>query len=106
MENKSSCLFVTSYVPFQSGNSTPLKPVILEEILSNAKSRIRALVARESDEPRNHLKIYDKYHMLISKQVFLLDFNQTLDQCVVQVVRSCLKLVVLLYHRGDKPHVE
>ncbi|XP_078488802.1 dynein axonemal heavy chain 7 isoform X2 [Ciona intestinalis] len=51
-----------------SSNNTTLKPVILEEIMLEVKARVRNVIAKESLEPKQHLKLYDKYHFLISKQ--------------------------------------
>ncbi|XP_054237169.1 dynein axonemal heavy chain 7 [Indicator indicator] len=54
--------------PKDKSSSTVLKPVILDEILDEHTKRIREEVARESAAPMEHLKLYDKYSFLISKQ--------------------------------------
>jgi len=46
-----------------------LKPVILDEILQEAKARIREVVAKETRAPIEHMKLYDKYEALITRQV-------------------------------------
>ncbi|CAK8675251.1 unnamed protein product [Clavelina lepadiformis] len=51
-----------------SGSNTTLKPIILDEIMNDVKSRVRAVIAKESIPPKQHLKLYDKYYFLISKQ--------------------------------------
>ena len=54
---------------FQGGTNITLKPVILPEILQEAKARVREVVAREKHAPIEHMKLYDKYEALITKQV-------------------------------------
>lgn len=53
----------------QNGPKSTLHPTILEEILSDHKAKVREIVKRESERPKEHLKIYDKYMFLINKQV-------------------------------------
>ncbi|XP_030830748.1 dynein heavy chain 7, axonemal isoform X1 [Strongylocentrotus purpuratus] len=51
-----------------NGPKSTLHPTILEEILSDHKAKVREIVKRESERPKEHLKIYDKYMFLINKQ--------------------------------------
>lgn len=60
------CVFFSK--PKDKSSSTVLKPVILDEILDEHKKRIREGVVRESAASVEHLKLYDKYSFLISKQ--------------------------------------
>ena len=46
-----------------------LRPIILEDILKRHKERVHEVIEKESVGPTDHLKIYDKYHFLVSKQV-------------------------------------
>ena len=46
-----------------------LRPIILEDILKAHKQKVKAVIERESEGPKDHLKIYDKYMFLINKQV-------------------------------------
>jgi dynein heavy chain len=62
-----------------SGNNTVLKPVILDEIMSDVKARVRAILAKETVAPKEHIKLYDKYHLLISKQAEA-DVEQLMSQ--------------------------
>ncbi|XP_035294723.1 dynein heavy chain 7, axonemal isoform X2 [Cricetulus griseus] len=47
---------------------TTLKPIILNEIVDAHKEKIKEVVLRESIAPTEHLKQYDKYQFLITKQ--------------------------------------
>lgn len=56
--------------PLQPGTQTGgnLKPVILPEILEAQRALVRRVVCEESTGPREHLRLYDKYAPLVSKQ--------------------------------------
>ncbi|XP_072835621.2 dynein axonemal heavy chain 7 isoform X1 [Pogona vitticeps] len=56
-----------------------LKPIILDEILEAHKQKIKDEIAKESIAPTEHLKLYDKYYDLISKQA-----DQYIDQFLVE----------------------
>jgi dynein heavy chain len=43
-------------------------PVILEEIINKHKMNIRSVIEKESKGPIEHIKVYDKYNQLLSKQ--------------------------------------
>ncbi|XP_071822297.1 dynein axonemal heavy chain 7-like isoform X1 [Apostichopus japonicus] len=45
-----------------------LRPIILEEILTNHKQMIKDLIAEESTKPQSHIKNFDRYSFLITKQ--------------------------------------
>ncbi|XP_053554548.1 dynein axonemal heavy chain 7 [Bombina bombina] len=69
-----------------------LKPIILEEILEEHKTRVRQFIASESFLPKEHLKLYDKYSFLISKQADLdvdqfLSENHTFEEIMREVVK-------------------
>ncbi|KAM8934175.1 dynein axonemal heavy chain 7 [Pelodytes ibericus] len=56
-----------------------LKPIILEDILEEHKRKAKEFIASESFLPKEHLKLYDKYNVLISKQADL-DVDQFLTE--------------------------
>ncbi|XP_069471802.1 dynein axonemal heavy chain 7 isoform X2 [Ambystoma mexicanum] len=60
-------------------NSPNLKPIILDEILEEHRRKIKEEVAKESQLPREHVNLYDKYNLLISKQADL-DVEQFLSE--------------------------
>lgn len=45
-----------------------MKPIILDEILEAHKQKIKDEIIKESMAPIEHLKLYDKYQDLITKQ--------------------------------------
>lgn len=45
-----------------------MKPIILDEIIDAHKEKIKEVVLRESVAPTEHLKLYDKYQFLITRQ--------------------------------------
>ena len=53
----------------QSGTNSTLKPIILDEILQEAKARVREVISREVVMPKEHLNEYENYRTLITKQV-------------------------------------
>ncbi|KAM4626185.1 dynein axonemal heavy chain 7 isoform 2-T2 [Discoglossus pictus] len=79
------------YSDWQQSRLT-LKPIILEEILEEHKRRVRECVAKESYLPKEHLKLYDKYSFLISKQADL-DVEQFLaeDHTFDEIMREVVK---------------
>ncbi|KAH0621601.1 hypothetical protein JD844_023099 [Phrynosoma platyrhinos] len=54
--------------PDTKTRSLNLKPIILDEILEVHKQKIKDEIAKESIAPIEHLKLYDKYQDLITKQ--------------------------------------
>ncbi|XP_039266483.2 dynein axonemal heavy chain 7-like isoform X2 [Styela clava] len=75
-----------------SGSNTTLKPVILDEIMSVVKAQVRAVIAKESEAPKEHLKLYDKYHFLINKQaeddvVEFLSKDRSFDDYIREVTK-------------------
>ncbi|XP_043929631.1 dynein axonemal heavy chain 7 [Protopterus annectens] len=49
-------------------SNTTLKPIILDEILKVNKMKIKDVIVKESLGPKDHVKLYDKYYMLVNKQ--------------------------------------
>ena len=43
----------------------------MDEILQEAKARVRAVVANETYAPLEHVKLYDKYQALITGKVIV-----------------------------------
>ncbi|XP_078701931.1 dynein axonemal heavy chain 7-like isoform X3 [Branchiostoma floridae x Branchiostoma belcheri] len=64
-----------------SGNRSKatLKPVILDEILENAKEKVKEIIAAESAGPNQHLRNFDKYQYLVNKQA-----EQDVDQFLAE----------------------
>eukprot|EP00058_Branchiostoma_floridae_P012957 XP_002598445.1 hypothetical protein BRAFLDRAFT_83261 [Branchiostoma floridae] len=65
----------------RSGNRSKatLKPVILDEILDNAKEKVKEIIAAESTGPNQHLRNFDKYQYLVNKQA-----EQDVDQFLAE----------------------
>ncbi|XP_066476619.1 dynein axonemal heavy chain 7 [Tiliqua scincoides] len=61
--------------PESKTRSMNLKPIILDEILESHKQKIKEEIIKESMAPIEHLKLYDKYQDLITKQA-----DRDLDQ--------------------------
>ncbi|KAJ7345507.1 hypothetical protein JRQ81_001457 [Phrynocephalus forsythii] len=83
--------------PESKTRSMNLKPIILDEILEAHKQKIRDEIAKESIAPMEHLKLYDKYHDLISKQADqeidqFLSEEHTFEEITAQVARyQCIR---------------
>ncbi|XP_073402803.1 dynein axonemal heavy chain 7 [Dendrobates tinctorius] len=69
-----------------------LKPIILEEILEEHKRKVKVFVAQESLLPKEHLKVYDKYSFIITKQAEL-DVQQFLAETHTfeEIMREVMK---------------
>ena len=78
---------VQCLVWLQSGNNSTLKPIILDEIIEEAKARIRRVIAREIIGPEEHMKLYDVYQDLITKKVIY--FSLSTIQYRVTHVKEC-----------------
>ncbi|XP_041433138.1 dynein heavy chain 7, axonemal isoform X2 [Xenopus laevis] len=79
----------------QHSKST-LKPIILEDILEKHKWAVKEFVAKESFLPMEHLKLYDKYNFLISKQADLdVDHFLSEEHTFEEIMREVLKYKAL-----------
>ncbi|CAB4002499.1 dynein heavy chain 7, axonemal-like, partial [Paramuricea clavata] len=78
------------YSEWTGNKKATLKPVILEEILEDVKSKVRAVVNKEMAGPQEHVKKYDKYSHLVTKKAeadverFLLE-GHDFDRFAVEV---------------------
>ncbi|KAG8124794.1 hypothetical protein E2320_020258, partial [Naja naja] len=78
--------------PESKAKSMNLKPIILDEILDAHKQKIRNEIAKEREAPTEHLKLYDKYHDLITKQAErdidqFLSEEHTFEEITAEVAR-------------------
>ncbi|XP_064419638.1 dynein axonemal heavy chain 7 isoform X2 [Latimeria chalumnae] len=75
-----------------SKSKITLKPIILEEILEEKKNKVRDVIAEESTGPKEHVKLYDKYNLLVNKQAEL-DVEQFLSETHTfeEIVREVTK---------------
>ncbi|XP_070789387.1 dynein axonemal heavy chain 7 [Pituophis catenifer annectens] len=78
--------------PESKAKSLNLKPIILDEILDAHKQKIRNEIVKESVAPTEHLKLYDKYHDLITKQAErdieqFLSEDHTFEEITAEVAR-------------------
>jgi len=48
--------------------NTFLNPIIVEDIVKEAKEKVERMVEKESEGPKRHVYKYDKYELLINKQ--------------------------------------
>ncbi|XP_053328214.1 dynein axonemal heavy chain 7 [Spea bombifrons] len=67
------------YSEWDNQSKSSLRPIILEEILDEHKQKVKEYIVSESFLPKEHLKLYDKYNVLISKQADL-DVDQFLAE--------------------------
>lgn len=80
--------------PPQPGTKTEgnLRPEILPEILEAQQALVRRVLREESVGPREHLRLYDKYAPLVSKQAeedveqFLLE-THSFQEMMMEVTR-------------------
>ncbi|XP_060113048.1 dynein axonemal heavy chain 7 [Heteronotia binoei] len=54
--------------PDSRNKSMNLKPIVLREVLEKHKKTVKDEIIKESQAPMEHLKLYDKYSDLITKQ--------------------------------------
>ncbi|KAM4698368.1 dynein axonemal heavy chain 7 [Rhinophrynus dorsalis] len=85
------------YAEWQDHQSNvTLKPVIPEEILEEHKRKVKELIALESVLPKEHLKLYDKYNLLISRQADV-DVDQFLaeEHTFEEIMKEVIKYETL-----------
>ncbi|ETE66939.1 Dynein heavy chain 7, axonemal, partial [Ophiophagus hannah] len=83
---------IFTIMPESKAKSMNLKPIILDEILDAHKQKIRNEIAKEREAPTEHLKLYDKYHDLITKQAErdidqFLSEEHTFEEITAEVAR-------------------
>ncbi|XP_068103443.1 dynein axonemal heavy chain 7-like [Hyperolius riggenbachi] len=80
------------YSEWDHQSKTTLRPIILEEILEEHKRKVKEFVALESSLPQEHLKMYDKYNFLITKQADLdVDHFLTEEHTFEEIMREAVK---------------
>lgn len=85
-----------------------MKPIILDEIIDAHKEKIREVVLRESVAPTEHLKMYDKYQFLITRQAEQ-DIEEFLTQSqnyerLIEEIRKYQKLGEEIQYTSRKVH--
>ncbi|XP_073489206.1 dynein axonemal heavy chain 7 isoform X1 [Aquarana catesbeiana] len=80
------------YSEWDDVTKTTLRPIILEDVLENHKRKVKEFVALESFLPKEHLKIYDKYNLLITKQADLdVDHFLAEEHTFEEIMREAIK---------------
>ncbi|XP_048664162.1 dynein axonemal heavy chain 7 isoform X2 [Marmota marmota marmota] len=85
---------------------TTLKPIILDEIVEAHKAKIKEVIMKESVAPTEHLRLYDKYDFLITKQAekdaddFLAE-NHNYER-IIEEIRRYQKLIDEIQYTSRK----
>jgi len=88
------------------GSKKYLKPVIANEIVEDLKEKVKEVIVRESAGPKEHVRTYDKYTALISKEAdadvdrFLLEGHNFSD--FVEEVKKYGNLVNEIQYNSQK----
>uniref|UniRef100_A0A2K6A2H9 Dynein axonemal heavy chain 7 n=1 Tax=Mandrillus leucophaeus TaxID=9568 RepID=A0A2K6A2H9_MANLE len=85
---------------------TTLKPIILNEIVDAHKEKIKEVIMKESVEPTEHLRLYDKYDFLITRKAeqdvdnFLAE-NHSYEK-IIDEIRKYQKLIEEIQYTSIK----
>nr|XP_012632402.1 dynein heavy chain 7, axonemal isoform X3 [Microcebus murinus] len=85
---------------------TTLKPIILKEIIDAHKQKIREVINKESMEPIEHRRLYDKYDFLVTRKAeqdvdeFLAE-NQNYEK-IIDEIRKYQKLMEEIQYTSIK----
>lgn len=85
---------------------TTLKPIILDEIVEAHKNKVKEVIMKESEAPKEHLRLYDKYEFLITRKAeqdvdaFLAE-NPSYEK-IIEEIRKYQKLIEEIQYTSRK----